>query len=249
MLSEQRHRMILKLLEERRSVSVTELTKLLGISESTARRDIVILDREGKLRKVFGGAVLSDNVFSSAEATVSQRVEVHREEKKRIAKYAASLIQPKDFVYLDAGTTTGYMLDFLEGTEAFFVTNAVAHAQKLAAGGKNVILTGGTLKSSTEAVVGTTAVLSLKDYHFTKGFFGTNGVTKKSGCTTPDINEAMIKRTAMGQCRESYVLCDSSKFDHVSAVTFAPFSGVKFLTNQRISGYEDCDNVEVVYNA
>ena len=83
--------MILKLLEERRSVSVTELTKLLGISESTARRDIVILDREGKLRKVFGGAVLSDNVFSSAEATVSQRVEVHREEKKRIAKYAASL--------------------------------------------------------------------------------------------------------------------------------------------------------------
>ena len=129
------------------------------------------------------------------------------------------------------------------------MTNAVAHAQRLAMRGLKVILAGGELKASTEAVVGSQAMQMLQNYHFTKGFFGTNGVTKKSGCTTPDINEAMIKRTAMGQCRESYVLCDSSKFDHVSAVTFAPFSGVKFLTNQRISGYEDCDNVEVVYNA
>lgn len=245
MLSEQRHRMILKLLEERRSVSVTELTKLLGISESTARRDIVILDREGKLRKVFGGAVLSDNVFSSAEATVSQRVEVHREEKKQIAKYAASLIQPKDFVYLDAGTTTGYMLDFLEGTEAFFVTNAVAHAQKLAAGGKNVILTGGTLKSSTEAVVGTTAVLSLKDYHFTKGFFGSNGVSRRAGFTTPDANEALVKKTALEQCKEAYILCDCSKFHMVSSVTFAPLTAGTILTDEAEEGFLDAADVVV----
>ena len=154
MLSEQRHRMILKILEEKRSVTVAELTELLNISESTARRDIAMLDRAGRLVKVFGGAVLADkeNVYLSGEPTVAQKAEINKEEKMRIARYAASLIRPRDFVYLDAGTTTGYMLDFLKETDVTFVTNAVAHAQRIAAGGMHVILIGGTLKTSTEAV-------------------------------------------------------------------------------------------------
>ena len=175
MLSEQRHEIILKMLEEKRSVTVTELTEHLGISESTARRDITILDKAGKLVKVFGGAVISDGAYQSVEPTVTQKVEINREEKKKIGEYAASLILPQDFVYLDAGTTTGYMLDFIGETGATFVTNAVAHAQRLAAKGAHVLLVGGTLKSSTEAVVGTMAALILKDYHFSKGFFGANG--------------------------------------------------------------------------
>ena len=245
MLTRQRQDLLLKLLGEKGSITVSEVKDMLSASESTIRRDITALDQEGKLVKVFGGAV----AVTTHEYTVAQKSELNLEEKRMIAKYAASLIEPEDFVYLDAGTTTAYMLDYIEESQVSFVTNAVAHAQRLAMRGLKVILAGGELKASTEAVVGSQAMQMLQNYHFTKGFFGTNGVTKKSGCTTPDINEAMIKRTAMGQCRESYVLCDSSKFDHVSAVTFAPFSGVKFLTNQRISGYEDCDNVEVVYNA
>ena len=154
MLSEQRHRMILKLLEENRSVTVTELTQLLNISESTARRDISVLDKAGKLVKVFGGAVLADNVYLSVEPTVAQKAEVNKEEKRRIARYAASLIRPQDFVYLDAGTTTGYMLDFLESMDVAFVTNAVAHAQRLAAMGMHVIQVGGTLKTFTDPIPG-----------------------------------------------------------------------------------------------
>ena len=188
--------MILKILEEKRSITVNELTELLDISESTARRDITALDSAGKLVKVFGGAVLADNVFLASEPTVAQKAEINKEEKIRIARYAASLILPQDFVYLDAGTTTGYMIDYIKETNVTFVTNAVAHAQKLAAGGMKVILIGGTLKSSTEAVVGASAVLMLKDYHFTKGFFGTNGVSKTAEFTTPDAGEALVKRTA-----------------------------------------------------
>ena len=102
MLSEQRYEMILKILEEKRSVTVTELTKLLGISESTARRDIIVLDKAGRLVKVFGGAVLADSTYQAVEPTVTQRVEVYREEKRKIAQYAASLIESQDFIYLDA---------------------------------------------------------------------------------------------------------------------------------------------------
>ena len=116
------------------------------------------------------------------------------------SKYAASLIEPEDFVYLDAGTTTAYMLDYIGQKNITFVTNAVAHAQRLVSMKKKVLLIGGELKASTEAVVGSQAIRTLQEYHFTKGFFGSNGVARKSGCTTPDASEAMVKRTAMEQC-------------------------------------------------
>ncbi len=243
MLSEERHMMILKILEEKKSVTVSELAALLPISESTARRDITVLDKAGRLVKVFGGAVLADAVYSSVEPTVAQKEEVGREEKRKIAKYAASLIKPRDFVYLDAGTTTGYMLDFIGETNAVFVTNAVAHAQKLAAKGRNVILIGGTLKSSTEAVIGESAVLTLKEYHFTKGFFGTNGVSKSAAFTTPDAGEALVKQTALKQCKKAYILCDHSKFHTISSVTFAPLAAGTILSDREMDEYKDAADI------
>ena len=239
MLPEQRYAMILKLLEEKKSITVTEVTAELGISESTARRDITALHKAGRLIKVFGGAVVLDdeNTFVSLEPTVAQKLEVNSEEKRRIARYAASLIKPGDFVYLDAGTTTGYMLDYIEETTAMFVTNAVAHAQSLVAGGMRVLLIGGELKATTEAIVGSAAVLALKEYHFTKGFFGANGISKTAGFTTPDANEALVKKTAMAQCREAYVLCDHSKFETVSSVTFASLQDAVILTDETVPEY------------
>lgn len=214
MLTQQRHEIILKLLREKGSITVTEVKDLLDTSESTVRRDITALDKEGKLEK-----------------------------KHRIARYAAGLIQDEDFVYIDAGTTTGDMLKFLQVTKAVFVTNAVVHAQALAERGFKVFLVGGELKGSTEAVIGNQAMNTLREYHFTKGFFGTNGITKKSGCTTPDANEAAVKSAAMQQCRECYVLCDSSKFDNISSVTFADFYRSTVITDKIPAGYEDCSNL------
>lgn len=245
MLTKRRQELILELLEEKGSITVAEVKELLETSESTIRRDITALDQEGKLIKVFGGAVAAQHKIMTQEYTVAQKREMNREEKQRIARYAASLIEPDDFVYLDAGTTTAYMLDYIRESNATFVTNAVDHAKCLALRGMKVLLIGGELKGTTEAVVGNQAMQMLLNYHFTKGFFGANGVTKKNGCTTPDINEATVKQTAMGQCKKSYVLCDNSKFDNVSSVTFAPFLGTTFLTDRKIAGYENCENIIV----
>ncbi len=246
MLTKQRQELILKLIEERGSITVTEVKDILDTSESTVRRDITALDKEGKLVKVFGGAVALEQKVTTHEYTVAQKVELNRDEKNRIAKYAAALIEPEDFVYLDAGTTTAYMLDYIQEDNVVFVTNAVSHAQYLAARGIKVILLGGELKSSTEAVVGSQAMQMLKNFNFTKGFFGTNGVTRKNGCTTPDTSEAMVKRTAMEQCKNSYVLCDSTKFDNISSVTFAHFDEATIITECVKAGYEDCDNIVVI---
>ena len=113
MLTETRQEQILRLLREKGSVTVTELTEHFGASESTIRRDLNALHKKGALVKVFGGAVQTGEKLSTKEEKVSLRAEQNREEKIRIARHAAALVRPEDFVYLDAGTTTGYMIPFL----------------------------------------------------------------------------------------------------------------------------------------
>lgn len=165
------------------------------------------------------------------------------EEKRKIAQYAAELIEEEDFIYLDAGTTTGYMIDALGHTNAVFVTNAVSHAQRLAAKGIKVFLIGGELKNSTEAVIGAQAMKNLQEYHFTKGFFGANGITKAEGFTTPDANEALVKQTAIERCRNRFVLADHSKFGSISSVTFSAFANAKILTDCCPADYQEMDCV------
>ena len=86
-------------------------------------------------------------------------------------------------------------------------------------------------------------IRTIQEYHFTKGFFGTNGVTRRSGCTTPDVNEAVIKKTAMEQCRQCYVLCDASKFNSISSVTFADFEKPIFIIDRKVIGYEKSKHI------
>lgn len=247
MLTEKRYELILKLLEERKSVTVPELKEILQISESTIRRDLTALDHAGRLVKVFGGAVAAESAYTTAELSVAQKEAVNREEKKMIARHAAELIKADDFIYLDAGTTTGYMIDYITQKQATYVTNAVSHAKRLAALGFRVLLVGGELKGTTEAVVGNQAILSILNFHFTKGFFGTNGISKKAGYSTPDYNEALVKQAAMEQSYKAYILADTSKFGNISSVTFAPFESAVVLTEAKPpEGFSGCGNITVV---
>ena len=123
------------------------------------------------------------------------------------------------------------------------VREALEGAGLTAAELDKVLLVGGELKSTTEAVIGNQARIRSWLSFLPKGFFGTNGLTRKSGCTTPDANEAAVKAAAMEQCRECYVLCDSSKFDNISSVTFADFYRSTIITDRIPSGYEDCANI------
>ena len=231
MLTETRQEEILRMLEQKGSVTVQELKDVFGASESTIRRDLNVLHKKGALIKVFGGAVQTESRINTREEEVALRKEQSREEKLRIARYAASLIEPDDFIYLDAGTITGYMIPYLTERTAMFVTNAVSHALMLAENGFRVILIGGELKAATEAIVGNEAYVNLKKYNFTKGFWGANGVNPMAGFTTPDINEAMIKECAMKHTQRPYVLCDSRKFHQVSPVSFGEFHAAQIITD------------------
>ena len=91
---------------------------------------------------------------------------------------------------------------------------------------------GGQLKLGTEAIIGAEALAFLERYHFTKAFLGANGITVKQGCTTPDPEEAAIKRRAADQAYMTYVLADSSKFGQTAAVTIRPLEKVCVITER-----------------
>lgn len=172
MLAEKRFAKILDMLAEKRSATVQELCEELNASESTIRRDLTELDRLGKLNKVHGGATLPDSQFLAEEPSMDAKQALAIAEKRDIARAAAMLIQPQDFVYIDAGTTTLALVQALSGPalEAHYVTNGIAHARLLAQRGCKVFVPGGMLRPNTEAIVGAAAVASLQAYNFTKAF-------------------------------------------------------------------------------
>ena len=237
MLTEDRFSRILAVVDAEGSVTVTDLVRRLETSESTIRRDLTAMHKKGLLTKVYGGAIsLKRPELMVRDEKIVNRKAMYAEEKEKIARYAASLIGPEDFVFLDAGTTTERMIDYITARQAVFVTHAVSHALRLAALDVRVILLGGEVKSVTETAVGEEALEYLEKFRFTKGFFGTNGISLENGFSTPDPKEAAIKTKALYASRRSYILADESKFGVESNVRFADFKDAKVITTAAPDG-------------
>ena len=217
MLAEERFSRILSIIEAEGSATIQELMTALDASESTVRRDLITMDENGLLTKVHGGAIARRPSVSTHDEDVRNRKTMNAEQKNAIAKY---------------GTSTEAMIPFIKETQAVFVTNAISHAKLLAEKGCRVYLLGGEFKSQTEAIVGEEAMEMLSKYNFTKGFWGTNGISVSKGYSTPEIKEAMVKKYSMKNCKRCYILADASKFDQLSSVKFADFEQATILTTE-----------------
>ena len=249
LLTEERYAKILKTVKQNRSVKLPELCEMLGASESTVRRDLSALDERGLIKKVHGGAVSTDDsALNLIEYDVESKSKLFTEEKVLIAKYAASLIEDGDFCFIDAGTTTEKLIDYLPEKNVSFVTNGFVHAKKLALRGFKTYIPAGEIKKTTEAIVGAECVSSLQNYNFTKCFMGANGISLTAGISTPDRNEALVKQTAIKRSRAAYILADHSKFDQIASVTFAQTESVQIITDtldNRI--YAEKSNIKEVF--
>lgn len=234
MLAEERFALILDLLAEKRTATVQELCEALNASESTIRRDLTELDRQGRLNKVHGGATLPNGQFLADEPTMAAKESLAVSQKQSIAEAAAALITAEDFVYVDAGTSTLAMVRALNGPalEAHYVTNGIAHARLLAQKSCHVCLPGGLLRPRTEAIIGAAAVTALQQFNFTKAFMGANGVAMEAGFTTPDPEEAAVKAAAIRRARQIWFLTDDSKFGRIYPAVIGALGDAAILTNR-----------------
>ncbi len=246
MIAEERLARIVSLVNDRGAVSVPELMSFLNASESTIRRDLSKLDSMGRLNKVHGGATRIGSEYVVSDQPIAGRQSMRMAEKKAIAAYAARLIEPNDFVFVDGGTTTECLVDAITETRATYLTNSLPHAQRLLAKGCRTLLPGGEVKPLTEVLVGAETVNTIRRYHFTIGFWGTNGTGLETGFTTPEFSEAAVKQISLEHTVRPFVLADSSKFSKISLITFADFGDATVVTDRLPAGegaYRSAGNV------
>ena len=234
MIAETRRQQILEALRRERSITVQALAELLGTSVSTVRRDLILLDRQGLLNKVHGGAALTGTRLSSVEMDMRTKEGLRLPEKQAIGRAAAAMIRADDFVFVDAGSTTLQLVYALEGEalQAVYVTNGLAHTRALAQKGCVVYVPGGQIRQRTEAIVGVAAVNALSQYNFTKAFLGVDGISLERGFTTPRIEERELKAAVLRGSRETWFLADDDKFGKVFPAGIGALSSAGILTNR-----------------
>jgi DeoR family fructose operon transcriptional repressor len=224
--------MILSLLKQKRVVTIHDLVEATDGSESTIRRDLVSLEKEKKLKRVHGGASLIKQTLS--EPTVTEKAQKNLVEKTMIAKHAASLLENGDCIYLDAGTTTLQMTGYLHEKDIIVVTNGLSLIEKLLENGVKTYLLAGEVKARTRALIGSQAIESLQTYRFDKCFIGINGIHENFGYTTPDPEEAYVKKSAMLLSQEVYMLGDHSKFGEIAFSKVADLNDGSMITDNKI---------------
>ena len=213
MLQEERLQIILDMVNRESAVQIGDLAEILQVSESTVRRDIDLLDESGSLKRVFGGAVSiqpeTKKRIIAREKGMAEKNVLHVEEKRLIAQYAATLIEDDDFVFIDAGSSTFLLADYLTNTQAAYAY----------------------IPTNVISITDTWPAL-LQTGHYLGAFIGTNGIDAEKGLTTPDVEEAMVKAEAVKRASKAYVLADNSKFGSISAVSFASIDEVVIITDK-----------------
>lgn len=233
MLTKQRHQLILQRLSEQKVVKLKELVDLTDSSESTIRRDLTDLEAEGYLARVHGGATLI--ATPDEEPTFEEKRDRFVDEKVAIARKAATFIEDGMSIYLDAGTTTQAMVPFLQGKKIVVVTNSLPIANELFDLDIKTFVIGGELKRSTQALVGYNARESMMNYRVDLAFLGMNGIDIEAGYTTPDPEEALVKKTAIELAQTSFVLADASKIGKRTFSRVATLDAAQLITSSRES--------------
>ena len=228
-LKSKRKQLIMEKLSHDKFVRLDDLVSLLDTSESTVRRDLDELESERKLHRVHGGAELPHSL--QEEFTNQQKSIKNIQEKMLVAKKAASLISNDDVVFVDAGTTNELLLGYLSQDNLTVVTNSIHHAAKLVDKNIQTIIIGGHVKKSTDASIGAVAYEQIKQLNFDKAFLGINGIDAEF-LTTPDMEEAVIKKTVIENARKSYIVTDSSKIGRVSFAKVDKIENATIITNQ-----------------
>jgi DeoR family fructose operon transcriptional repressor len=230
MLTPQRHQLILTMLKRQGVVKLQELVSATKASESTVRRDLIELEKQKLLKRVHGGAALLQG--KSSEPSILEKSTQNLEEKKAIARHAALLIEEGDCIYLDAGSTTAEIIPHLAGKQVVVVTNGLSHLDQLLALNIKCYILGGMMKASTKAVIGSMAIDHLRHFRFDRCFLGVNGIHPEMGYTTPDPEEARLKRLARSLSGHTYVLADQSKFAEISFAQFAAIEEAILVTSR-----------------
>jgi DeoR/GlpR family transcriptional regulator of sugar metabolism len=216
---------IIQRLREDSSVNVSELSREFGVSEVTIRKDLRILKERKLLIRVHGGAVLGANAAAdeTEERNFHFKQLVNSREKEAIGRAAAAHIKNGDTILVDSGTTALQVVRNLHGfNDLTIITNSVnAMLEAIKYKRFRVILLGGTVRESSNSIVGPLAESNLKLFYCDKLFLGVDSISMEAGLSTPSMEEASTNQVMISRAREVIAVFDSSKVNKRSLAFIA----------------------------
>jgi ribose transport system substrate-binding protein len=220
----------MRLLNEQPGIKVARLAEVLDVSEGTIRNDLTALEKKQKLQRVHGGAVLIEELADVSQTAASAQV-INANIKKRIARWAAELVEDGDTILLDASTTVQAMVSHLQERKRLtIVTNGLETARQLARHtAHTVVLVGGMLNRSGNATTSLIGLDMLKNLHVSTAFVSCVGFDLKTGLTERHIEEAQLKEAILATIPRVVALVGSNKIGTVSTLPF--------LASERISHF------------
>ncbi len=220
MISAERHRQIVSIVDDNRSLSVTELAQRFEVTVQTIRRDLEQLELEGLLLRRHGGAVSVHSMHM--ESSFSDRQIALAEEKTRIAQAALLYIKPSDTILLDSSSTSWQLARVLPDMPLTVITHAVKIVLELINRRNiHVICTGGTLSPPSLSFVGPLSERFVKEYHADKLFLSCTGVDFVHGATVSNEWQATLNAAMMQNAKVRCLLVDHSKFHSRAMARFA----------------------------
>lgn len=230
--------MILDVLYREGKVKVLPMAEQLGVSSETIRRDLDVLESEGKLSRVYGGAVRSG--YAGGEPSYDQRVQLHTDVKKKIGECAAALIEDGDTIALDVGTTMLELAKAIVGKRnVTIITNSLSVASYLSDSlhhhkfsGK-VFMLGGQLNPDQQSVTGPLCEQMLGMFFLNKAFLSVGGISLSGGITDYDFNEAYISKQFAKSAQQVVVLADQSKIGVQAFTQIAPLEQVDIIVSDQ----------------
>jgi len=218
----ERRQSLLDILRKQPGLRVSEIARVLGVSEGTVRNDFNALEEEGRLKRVHGGAVLMEqNQFQNNSFV--RRYNQNIAAKLAIAREAALLVNDVDSIFLDASSTCYYLARALsERVKLRVMTNGFEVARELAQNASNsVILVGGVVNNDSSSVTGLLSEQIIAEMRIEKAFFSCSGFSIERGMTEVHFEEAQLKRKAIESSKQVIALIDSSKFGKEDLTPFA----------------------------
>lgn len=236
MLKKERLDKIVDILKVQNIAKVTELEEILKVSDMTIRRDLGILEEEGRITRIHGGAMYISN-SPVIELSHADKLVINREEKKQIANYASDIINHRsnEIIFLGPGTSLEILANLIDNKSTTFVTNSLPVFLSLIKTDHKVYLLGGEMRIKTQAFVGEITNASLRGMKFHKTFFSCNGISKND-IMTSTLEEATTQNIAINNSSESYLLADSTKFGKSDFISFAHVSDLtSIITNKDLN--------------
>lgn len=221
-----RHLRELELLKKNGSVDIQELSKLFLVSEMTIRRDLADLSKNYNVSRTYGGAIINspDLQLIRPDASITGSGSKNWDLKTKIAQKAASLVQDRQRIFVDYGSTVLGMIDFLpeENNNFIIVTNQLDIAQKaIKKKSCSIILIGGVVMKEASCSFGAVAEEQLSSYQLDIAFVGTTAIGSDGYIYDAYTSENAIKRKVLEMADKVYIMADSSKFNKYDLLTVA----------------------------